>query len=118
MNENVSQDSLCRCTHCGETGGRHLRQCPRHSLEQWTLGSASAAPASANDIQVAGDHYKSQQIQPWDFIAANKIGYFEGNVIKYVARWQVKGGVTDLKKAQHYLTKLIELTEQAEKAPK
>lgn len=81
--------------------------------------ATSQPPApSANDIQVAGDHYKSQQIQPWDFIAANKIGYFEGNVIKYVARWQVKGGVTDLKKAQHYLTKLIELTEKTEKAAK
>ena len=67
---------------------------------------------NANDIQVAGDHYKSQAIQTWDFIIANKIGYMEGNVIKYVSRWRDKGGVDDLKKAQHYLEKLIEVTQK------
>lgn len=64
---------------------------------------------SANDIQVAGSHYKNKDIQPWDFIAANNLGYFEGNIVKYVSRWQDKGGIEDLKKARHYLDKLIEL---------
>lgn len=64
---------------------------------------------SANDTQVAGGHYKQKPIQPWDYIAANDIGYFEGNVIKYVSRWRDKGGVEDLRKARHYLEKLIEL---------
>ena len=63
----------------------------------------------ANDRQVAGSHYKSQAIQPWDYIAANNLGYFEGNVVKYVSRWKDKGGVSDLEKAKHYLDKLIEL---------
>ena len=65
-------------------------------------------PSGANDIQVAGTHYKNKAIQPWDYIVSNNIGYLEGNVIKYVSRWRDKGGVDDLKKAQHYLTKLIE----------
>jgi hypothetical protein len=64
---------------------------------------------SANDIQVGGNHYAKQGIQTWDYIAANEIGYFEGNVIKYVSRWKQKGGIEDLRKAQHYLSKLIEL---------
>lgn len=64
---------------------------------------------TANNEQVGGSHYKSKAIQPWDYIAANSLGYFEGNIIKYVSRWQEKGGVDDLKKAQHYLQKLIEL---------
>lgn len=64
---------------------------------------------SANEAQVGGVHYKVAPIQPWDFIAANKLGFFEGNVIKYVSRYPVKGGVMDLLKAQHYLEKLIEL---------
>lgn len=64
---------------------------------------------TANDRQVAGDHYKSKAIQPWDYIASNNIGYLEGNVIKYVSRWRDKGGVADLEKARHYLDKLIEL---------
>ena len=68
---------------------------------------------SANDIQVAGDHYKRQPMQPWDYIAANGLGFFEGNVVKYVSRWREKGGVDDLRKAAHYLQKLIELETKA-----
>lgn len=68
---------------------------------------------TANDEQVGGTHYKSKTIQPWDYIAANNIGYFEGNIIKYVSRWQEKGGVNDLQKALHYLQKLIELNGDA-----
>jgi hypothetical protein len=64
---------------------------------------------TANDKQIGGSHYKEGAIQPWDYIAANSIGYFEGNIIKYVSRWKQKGGVDDLRKAQHYLEKLIEL---------
>lgn len=64
---------------------------------------------SANDIQVAGSHYKDKGIQPWDYIIANQIGYMEGNVIKYVSRWRDKGGLDDLLKARHYLDKLIEV---------
>ena len=64
---------------------------------------------TANTRQVAGVHYKDKVIQPWDYIAANALGYFEGNVIKYVSRWRDKGGVEDLRKARHYLDKLIEL---------
>jgi len=63
---------------------------------------------SANDVQVAGNHYKDKAIQPWDYIVANNLGYLEGNIIKYVSRWRDKGGVDDLLKARHYLDKLIE----------
>ena len=59
--------------------------------------------------QVAGDHYKSLRIQPVEYIHANGIGYFEGNVVKYVTRWKEKNGVTDLEKAKHYIELLIEL---------
>jgi len=65
--------------------------------------------ADPNSRQVGGDHYKSKPMQPWDFIAANGLGFFEGNVVKYVCRWQDKGGVQDLHKARHYLDKLIEV---------
>ena len=67
---------------------------------------------SANETQVGGAHYKDKAIQPWDYIAANELGYFEGNIVKYVSRWRDKGGVDDLRKAQHYLQKLIELQVQ------
>jgi hypothetical protein len=64
---------------------------------------------TALDKQVAGDHYKDQPIQPVEYIYANAIGYFEGNVIKYVSRWRKKNGIADLEKAKHYIELLIEL---------
>lgn len=66
-------------------------------------------PIPANAIQEGGSHYKEMNIQTWDYIIANNIGYMEGNIIKYVSRWQAKGGIEDLKKARHYLDKLIEV---------
>lgn len=63
---------------------------------------------SANDRQTGGSHYL-KAIQPWDYIAANKLDFFEGNIVKYVTRWRQKGGVEDLRKARHYLDKLIEM---------
>ena len=71
---------------------------------------------TANLTQVGGDHYSSKTIQPWDAMASWMTpeqfeGYLRGNVIKYVARYPDKKGVEDLKKAQHYLVKLIEVLE-------
>jgi len=67
---------------------------------------------AANDRQISGKHYQTD-IQPWDFIVANNLGYLEGNVIKYVCRYKEKNGIVDLHKAQHYLDKLIEGIENA-----
>lgn len=55
---------------------------------------------------VGGTHYKSA-IQPVDYIEANNLDFFEGNVVKYVTRWRRKNGVEDLRKAQHYIEMLI-----------
>lgn len=59
--------------------------------------------------QEGGGHYKDMAIQPVEYIHKNGLGYFEGNVIKYVSRWRAKGGIEDLKKARHYIDLLIEL---------
>lgn len=64
---------------------------------------------AANDYQPGGNHYLNQPIQPWDYIASNKLDFFQGNIIKYITRWRDKGGIEDLKKAQHYLEKYIEI---------
>ena len=67
-----------------------------------------------NDVQVGGNHYTSKSVQPWEAMESWMSeeafkGYIWGNVIKYMARWEDKGGVEDLKKAQHYLDKLISI---------
>ena len=67
-------------------------------------------PASprANDTQVAGNHYKQFQIEPWDAIIDWNLGYLDGNAVKYLSRWRHKNGIEDLKKARHYIDKLLE----------
>jgi len=65
--------------------------------------------SEANGIQHGGTHYKNKSIQIWDYITANGIGYLEGNAIKYLSRWKEKNGLEDLKKARHYVDKLIEV---------
>lgn len=56
-------------------------------------------------------HYQDFAIEPLQYIEANNIPFHEGSVIKYVSRWQQKGGVEDLKKAKFYIERLIELAE-------
>ena len=67
--------------------------------------------SKANETQVGGDHYTKQKIQHWDYVAANDLDYFQGQITKYVSRWKDKNGLEDLKKAQHFLTKYIEVVE-------
>jgi hypothetical protein len=67
-----------------------------------------------SNMQIGGTHYTDMAIQPWEAMRAwmseeEFIGYLKGNVIKYLARCESKGGSEDLKKAMHYLDKLIEM---------
>ena len=57
--------------------------------------------------QEGGKHYKGMSIQPAEFIHANNIPYLEANDIKYMCRHREKGGIDDLRKAQHYIELLI-----------
>jgi hypothetical protein len=66
---------------------------------------------AANETQVGGAHYKQHTYETWDVILDWKLGYLDGNAVKYLSRWRHKGGVQDLKKARHYIDKLIEVTE-------
>jgi hypothetical protein len=72
--------------------------------------------AKADSVQFGGDHYVALGVQPWAAMEAWMspeafAGFLRGNVIKYIARTEKKGGVEDLQKARHYLDKLIELVE-------
>lgn len=72
--------------------------------------------STVRNTQVGGSHYKDMTIQPWDameqWMTQEEFqGFLAGNVIKYLARHKAKGGTEDLKKAKHYLDKLIDLKE-------
>ena len=57
---------------------------------------------------VSPEHYSQFEIEPFEFIHKNGLGFAEGNIIKYVCRWREKNGVEDLKKAMRYIELLIE----------
>lgn len=63
---------------------------------------------SALDIQQGGSHYKTLTIQPVEYINANNLSFFQGNVVKYTTRYKDKKGAEDLKKAIHYLQMILE----------
>jgi hypothetical protein len=75
---------------------------------EYRMDRGYEAPTRAKDTQVGGSHYKDFAIQPIDFVIGNKLGFCEGNIIKYVCRHKKKGGLEDLLKARHYLDLLIE----------
>jgi len=47
-------------------------------------------------------------IQPIEYIRKNNLGWFEGNVVKYVSRHDKKNGAEDIKKAIHYLEMILD----------
>ena len=58
------------------------------------------------------EHYTAGEIECIDAIRASmdKAGfcnYCKGNVLKYVWRWEQKGGIQDLMKAQVYLAWMV-----------
>lgn len=75
---------------------------------------------SARLTQIGGDHYATKAVQPWDAMASWMTpeqfeGYLRGCIVKYVARYPDKGGLQDVKKAAHYLQRLVEHLEQDER---
>lgn len=65
---------------------------------------------SAFDVQVGGDHYKTMAIQPVEFALANKLDFFQKDILKYTTRRKGDKAkrLEDLNKAKHYLEMYIE----------
>lgn len=75
---------------------------------------------AANDRQEGGAHYKGVPMEHWDFVLMHNIPYLEAQIIKYVMRHKKKNGMEDLRKAKHFLEKLIEheLNQEIEADPR
>lgn len=59
------------------------------------------------DKQIGGNHYKDKKIQPWEIIDLLDLNFYEGNALKYLLRYKEKNGSQDLRKAIHYIEKII-----------
>ena len=81
--------------------------------QAWVENAVVDLPISmvpnALDVQVGGTHYKDCAIQPIEYIHANKLGFAEGNVVKYITRHRQKHGADDVRKVIHYCQLLLEL---------
>lgn len=66
----------------------------------------------ATERQVGGSHYKKCKIQPIEYIHANGLDFFQGNIVKYITRFREKGKLEDIRKIKHYCDLLIELEEK------
>jgi len=61
-----------------------------------------------NDLINHPDHYNKGSLEVIDAIEGLKLPFHEAQVLKYISRWKMKGGIEDLKKARWYLNRLIE----------
>ncbi len=62
-----------------------------------------------SDDPINPDYYR-RGIEVTKFILSWELDFCEGNIVKYLCRWQEKNGIEDLKKAKKYLELLIEDT--------
>jgi hypothetical protein len=72
---------------------------------------------SANDKQVGGNHYRNV-FQHWDLAHELDLGYFEGQITKYLTRHRFKKGKEDAEKALHFTEKLLELARVGARHPR
>ncbi len=111
----VPGDENIRCTrraaHLGDHGNGEIRWTDDVALYPHREAFKSVvAPTPASERQVGGDHYRKFKIQPWDIIDEYDLSFYEGSALKYLLRSK-SDRLEDLKKARHYLDKLIEIEE-------
>ena len=90
-------------------------------LREW--GESAAHPIDkalqpARDTQVAGDHYKTMGVQPWDVVDSwpleQRIGYYRGGALKYLMRMGSKDqSAQEIAKGKHYMEKLLEVLNES-----
>lgn len=102
------------CDTCGQQRTNELEE--KLKKEERTL-QAMATESQKQDRVNHPSHYTFGKIEVIDYIRDKLtpeefLGYCEGNVLKYVSRWEHKGGLEDLQKARGYLDWMIESVEK------
>ena len=62
-----------------------------------------------NEQQVGGNHYERLKVEPIKVFAAFNFNWFQGEILKYVSRFQFKNGEQDLCKAIHISSMAVDL---------
>lgn len=107
-------DPVMNCGSCARLESTEINVCRGCGPEytKWKALEMNETPPSA-ETQVGGKHYL-RAIQPFDIVKVWGLGFYRGNVIKYVLRCMAKNGKEDLMKARHYLDYCIENFEDLE----
>lgn len=71
-----------------------------------------APPKKTLCTQVGGDHYAKMAIDPFEYSMQNGLDPLQHTAIKYISRFRDKGGIQDLRKAQHTIERLIKFEEE------
>lgn len=101
----------CDCT-ADATACVLPRQSNRGNPTDWQVEKAvEAVTKSKGDPVTLPSHYTRFKIEPIFFIMENELSFWQGNVIKYVCRWDGKDGLQDLKKTRRYLDMKIKMLE-------
>lgn len=77
-----------------------------------TLPTPSSSTTTTQVSKYNPAHYQRGTIEPWDFVAAQGLDFFLGNVVKYITRAghkKYEDELDDLLKAKVYLEKKIAL---------
>tara|TARA_R110001592_G_scaffold332639_1_gene616145 strand:- start:186 stop:491 length:306 start_codon:yes stop_codon:yes gene_type:complete len=84
----------------------------RH-IEYMKMMAEKERQMEKKDMVNSPEHYNKAGIETIDALEAMLTSgfdyYLQGNIVKYLWRYRYKNGVEDLKKAQWYLNKLIEV---------
>lgn len=104
----VGADGVIRAYQAGD-------MCVFEPREGRVLGEDKNGPENGADAVSHPLHYTRGGVECIEGIKAalgeGFVDYCQGNVLKYVWRWKLKGGVEDLRKAQVYLGWMIEAVE-------
>ena len=88
----------------------HNRRKKRMITAQMAKPTDPMPKETALQKQTGGTHYKNMAIQPAEYAEKNGLSLLEGNVVKYITRWKLKGQpLDDLNKAKHCIDLLIEI---------
>jgi hypothetical protein len=114
-NENVAGESSSAAAKPQEKLEAPKKPQPRDfdSFDEYETALAEAALIERDPVNHPA-HYNSGRIEPIAVIEDWRLGFHEGNVLKYLARAPYKGQrLEDLKKARWYLDRIIAQLETA-----
>lgn len=61
--------------------------------------------------KIKPSYYHKGKVDTITFCQENKLGFCEGNIVKYIVRYADKNGMEDLLKVREYLNRIIESEE-------